>query len=56
VALPAFARRTLLLSAGRAAINQSLPAYNSKPAAAGLLLWAHAGTDGQRDGRTPYRT
>ena len=36
--------------------NQSLPAYNSKPTAAGLLLWAHAGTDGQRDGRTPYRT
>jgi len=56
VALPAFARRTLLQSAGRAAINQSLPAYNSKPTAAGLLLWAHAGTDGQRDGRTPYRT
>ena len=28
-------------------------AHSSKPAAVGLLLWAHAGTD--RDGQIPYR-
>ena len=37
VALPAFARRR---------------AHSSKPAAAGLLLWAHAGTDRQTDGHS----
>jgi len=42
VALPAFARRTpLLLSANRSATDR----YRGKPAAAGLLPWAHAETD-----------
>ena len=49
MALSAFARHTLLLlSAGYAAIDQYLlPAGHT--AAAGLLLWAHAGTDWRMD-------
>ena len=44
VALPAFARRTPLSAECRPCSNRSLPA------AADLLLWAHAGTDR----RIPY--
>jgi len=46
-ALPAFARHAVLTSAGRAAIDRILlpPGPQSKPAAAGLLLWARTGTD-----------
>ena len=29
-------------------------AHSSKPTAAGLLLWIHAGTERRTDGRTPY--
>jgi len=54
-ALPSLARRTPLLSAGRAASDRYLlPALarGSKPVKSGLLLWALLK---QKDGRTPYR-
>ena len=59
VPLPAFARRcrsNRSISHARAAPQQLIPllqvrAHSSKPAAAGLLVWTHAGTDG----RTPCR-
>jgi len=39
-----------LLHATAAAVNHScLRAHSSKPAAAGLLLWAHTGTDSRTD-------
>ena len=31
-------------------------AHSSKPTAAGLLLWIHAGTDGRTDGQRDGRT
>jgi len=49
VALPAFARRARRCCSNRS-ISPARRAHSSEPAAAGLLLWAHAGTDG----RTPY--
>ena len=38
-------------------VRLSIPAWahSSKPAAAGLLLWAHAGIEKQTGGQTPYR-
>ena len=54
MALPAFARRTLLVSAGHTAIDQYFlpagPTAAIKPETAGLLLWANAGR--HRDWRT----
>ena len=35
-------------------ISPARRAHSSKPAPAGLLLCAHAGTDGRTDGWTPY--
>ena len=51
VALPAFDRRCCCSRS----ISPAHLAHGSKPAAAGLLLWAHAGTDRRTEGRTRYR-
>jgi len=47
-ALPAFARRTRV-------VKQSIDNSN-KSAAVGLLLWAHAGTDGRTERESSERT
>ena len=52
MALPASARRCC---SNRLVLSPARRSHNSKLAAAGLLLWAHAGTDRRTDGRTRYR-
>ena len=50
VALPAFARRFC----SSRSISLACRPHISRPAVAGLLPFAHAGTDRRTDGRTPY--
>jgi len=60
--LPTYADNAELLAlAGRTPLLQqsidiSCPSGSSKPAAAGLLLWVHAGRDTQTDRRTDGQT
>jgi len=52
VALPAFARRCC----SNRSISFARRSHTGKPAAAGLLLWAHAGTDRRTDAQTDEQT
>ena len=50
-------RRRACVTVRCLSVRLSIPAWahSSKPAAAGLLLWAHAGIEKQTGGQTPYR-